>query len=223
MVISGKCTVSDYEPSTSSSREEPLSDSVFSLLQEMYQKNIPRYGALLGEYKLNLKRAENARRKSSFPNLKNWIPPGGLKGGDFELLQGPNNCAVINKRLVIEDAKTGRLITYSAFDQDLQGSLAEVRCSCSFIRIICDDDELPTFARIKMCFLHTFAGSSKLLVYPFPTPQLDADTNIWWVNYDPNQQDETDKAIILPVTSVSAPIVVAWEAGKLVFGCMCVV
>jgi hypothetical protein len=42
----------------------------------MYRKSIPRYGTLTDEYKLNLKKAENARRKSSFPDMKNWIPPG---------------------------------------------------------------------------------------------------------------------------------------------------
>ena len=151
--------------------------------------------------------------------MKNWIPPGGLKNGDSELLQGPTNYAIINKRLVVEDTNTGRLVTYSAFDEDLRGPDADVRCSCSFIRIISDNEDLPAFARIQMCMLHTFAGSTHklLLVYPFPIPQLDAETNIWWVKFDHNQQEEADKAIILPVTSVSAPIVVAWEAGKLWF------
>ena len=87
-----------------------------------------------------------------------------------------------------------------------------------FIRIITNED-LPTFERIKICLSHTFAGGSHklLLVYPFPIPQLDAKTNIWWVSFDPNQQEEPDKAVILPVTSVSPPIVVAWEDGKLWF------
>lgn len=218
MVMSGKCIITDYDPSTTSTREESLCDNVFSLLLDVYRKDIPRYGALTEEYKLNLKKAENARRKSSFPDMKNWIPSGGLKDGDLELLQGPTNCAIVNERLVIENVNTGRLVTYAAFDGDLLRPLAEVRCSFSFIRIITDED-LPTFARIKMCLSHTFAGSSHklLLVYPFPIPQLDAESNIWWVSFDPNQQEEPDKAVILPVTSVSPPIVVAWEGGKLWF------
>jgi hypothetical protein len=141
----------------------------------------------------------------------------GLKDGDVELLQGPTKCAIINERLVVENTDTGSLVTYAAFDEDLLGPVAEVRCSFSFIRIISED--LPTFARIKMCLSHTFSGSSHkcLLVYPFPIPQVDAETNMWWVNFDHNQQEEAGKAIILPVTSVSPPIVVAWEDGKLWF------
>ena len=156
--------------------------------------------------------------------MKNWIPPVGLKGGDLELLQGPTNCAVIHKRLVVEDSNTGRLVTYTVFDEDIHGPIAEEQCSCSFVRIISDNEDLPTFACIKMCLSHTFAGSSHklLLVYTFPIPQLDAETNIWWINFDRDQQEEADKAIILPVMSVSAPIVVAWEAEKLWFlnGCV---
>ena len=44
--------------------------SVFSLLLDMYRKNTPRYGKRAEEYKLNLKKAENAKRKSSFPDIK---------------------------------------------------------------------------------------------------------------------------------------------------------
>ena len=50
--------------------------------------------------------------------------------------------------MVSEDTNTGHLITYSPADEELHLD-PEVWCSCGFVRIISDND-LPTFARIKM-------------------------------------------------------------------------
>lgn len=55
-----------------------------------FMNSLARYGTLTDEYKVSLTKAGNTRRKSTFPDMKNLIPSGGLNDGDRELLQGHN-------------------------------------------------------------------------------------------------------------------------------------
>ena len=69
---------------------------------------------------------------------------------------------------------------------------------------------------VFLCFSHTFANNINnfLLVYPFSTPQQDLESKLWWV---PLSSEAELHQVILPVSVVSAPLVVAKESDKLWF------
>ena len=61
-----------------------------SLLDEAYNKHIPRYAFLCNEYDCAKVKATNARRKSQFLSRAKWQPPCGLSENK-KLLQGPQS------------------------------------------------------------------------------------------------------------------------------------
>ena len=127
----------------------------------------------------------------------------------MELLCGPAKLACIYNRLVVENLNTGRMITYIADEAK------EARYSCSYVQVLGEfaSSPQPMFAQIKMCFTHTFAGNTRKLVLlsMYPTPQLDSESGIWWVPH------ETTEKVVVQVSSLSSPLVVAKEEGNVWF------
>ena len=140
MVISGRSVIKDCEQPPIKKVKE-LDEEVFSLLEVMYKKTVPRYAELCSEYEVCLKKSRNARRKSLFPTMDKWIPTGGLQDGDLELLQGPTNVASVYKQIINEDVNTGRQVSYSACEND--NFEFEARYSCCFVQL--PSDSTPIF------------------------------------------------------------------------------
>ena len=171
---------------------------------------ITRYKELCDEYESCLKKAANARKKSTFPKIENWIPCGGLQYGDSDILHSPVRTCTVYKRITIEDCITHRILTYTSTEGE-----CDMYYSCSHVKIPSQYQDLTLFGCIKMCFSHTFAGDSQTfaLVYPFSTPQRDSDSNIWFVSGD---EEISSRASVVLISALSYPIVAKSE-DKLLF------
>ncbi len=193
------CTITDWD----------LPDDVYRLLLEVYQTKVPRFQELCKKYEEELKRARNRRQKSTFPAFNKWIPTGGLLIGDQELLQGPSKHATLHKKIIIEDESTNRLVAYTAADHESTSS----RYCCSYARVLSDTNP-PKLGQIRMCFSHTFIRQThKFVVFNiFTTPQLDLQSGLWWVPLV-----VTNNLIVVELASLSTPLVVAKDDGKLWF------
>lgn len=210
MVMSGKTSIADTETTNISGIRQDLDGHVFSLLKDTYMTMIPRYKELCEEYESCLKRAANARTKSTLPSIENWIPSGGLQYGDSDLLHGPVRSCTVYKRIMIEDCNTHRFVTYTSSEGE-----HDICYSCSHVQIPSQNNDIPLFGRIKMCFTHTFAADTQTfaLVYPFSTPQRDSDSDIWFVY----GEEICSKAMVVLISDLSYPIVVANNEEKLWF------
>ena len=213
MKTSGKVTVKadlDHQLPNSNAQEQELSDDAYELLLiDMYRAKISRLQVLCGKYEEEIKKARNRRQKSTFPTFNKWIPTGGLSVGDEELLQGPSKLVIVHKKMFVEDTKTNRLITYASADKE-----STSRYTCSYVRIQ-SEGNTPKVGQIKMCFSQTFFNQSYKLVLcsVFTTPQLDLQSSLWWVPL----QSLVEHEEIAETTSLSPPLVVARDDGKLWF------
>ena len=195
------CTVTDGD----------LPDDVHRLLLEVYKTKIPRFEELQNKYEQELKRAKNRRQKSTFPAFNKWIPTGGLLTGDQELLQGPSKHVTLHKKIIIEEENTNRLVTYAAADHESTSSRY-----CSYARLLSDTNP-PRLGQIRMCFSHTFICQTRTFVVfnIFTTPQLDVQSGLWWLPLE--TLTVVNKLIVIELASLSAPLIVAKDDGKLWF------
>jgi hypothetical protein len=199
--VDDTCTVTDGD----------LSDDMHGLLLELYKTKVPRLEELHNKYEQELKRAKNRRQKSTFPAFNKWIPTGGLLTGDQELLQGPSKHVTVQKKIVIEEENTNRFVTYAAADHDSTSSRY-----CSYARVLSDTNP-PRLGQIRMCFSHTFIGHTCTFVVfnVFTTPELDMQSGLWWVPLE--TLTVTNEVIVLELASLSTPLIVAKDDGKLWF------
>ena len=111
--MSGKASLTDTETTNIGGITKDIDGHVFPLLKDKYLSMIPRYKELCDEYESCLKKAANARTKSTFLRIESWIPRAGLQCGDSDLLRGPVRSCTVYKRIVIEDSNTHHFVTSS--------------------------------------------------------------------------------------------------------------
>ena len=113
MLSSGRVSLKESDKDTTSTIViSQLTNVELNLLDAFYRETNPRYSMLCHEYEHALQQAKNARNKSTFPKMPQWIPAQGYQMGDKELLCGPQNH--IYKKMSREDVQTGRMVFYSS-------------------------------------------------------------------------------------------------------------
>ena len=187
-----------------------LTDEEISLLDAMYTINHPRYSCLRRQYSEALRKAVNARRKSTFPCFAEWVPPGGYHDGDRELLRAPglNKMATSHKRTTMECPNTGRKIVYSAASFESPQS----RHSYSYVQVK-EVEAVPVFGRIQKLITHQFGNSmyTIAIVKLFDAAHKDSDCGLWFVN-----SVQFNVAAFL-LKDISQPLAVAFDSAMLWF------
>ena len=187
-----------------------LTDEEISLLDAMYTIHHPRYSCLRRQYSEALRRAANARKKSTFPCLVEWVPPGGYQDGDRELLQATlNSMATSHKRMTKECPNTGRKIVHCAASFESPQS----RHSYAYVQVKPEADTEPVFGHIQKLITHQFGDRlyAIAIVKLFEDAHKDSDCGLWFVN-----TAEFHMAAIL-LKDVSQPLAVAFDSTTLWF------
>ena len=213
MLSSGRVSLKKSDKDTTSTiATSQLTDVELNLLDAFYRETNPRYSMLCREYEHALQQAKNARNKSTFPKMPQWIPAQGYQMGDKELLCGPQNHIHVYKKMSREDVQTGRMVFYSSEQYETFPS----RHLCSFVRVLKDGLICyPVLGRIKKLFSHQFGSCVyKLAVLQhFDSPQRDVESRLWVVNLTRPH----DHLSVVPLDILSHPLVVAFENQSLWF------
>ena len=155
-------------------------------------------------------------KKSLFPSQEHWQPPGGLATTDIKLLQGPQHAVIDRPRIVIEDESTHKEIVYVAgpYERDTCKHLR------SWVQLPTIPDSgccrtEPVVGRIQRIFSHEFGEQTYDLavVHKCNSIRRDPDSGLymWWTN------ELRYTVVILPVTKLSSPLVVAKEESVIWF------
>ena len=152
--------------------ESTLSTSELDMLKSTYRQLIPRYGYLLTAYEKDLKRASVTRTKSQIPPIIEWSHPS-ITPTDKALLAGPEPTIFVHKQVLIKDSTTGRGVSYTASETEVQSS----RHKCSYVQ-----SELK-FDCIQRLFTHTFVGDTRkfAILKIFSQVHQDTDSGIHYV------------------------------------------
>lgn len=191
-----------------------LSSAEADQLLLLYKEMIPRYKFLCEKYEEMKTKAANARRKTTFPCMADWTPPGGLLENDTLYLQQLQTEIRLYKDLFIVDPNTQRKIKYSSGLYERSS-----RHMCSYVRIDCDafmqnsEHRTFTFGKIQKLFDHSFGGGTHrmatLLQFDSNHTLKDNESQLWYVC--PSRYE----SIIVPLEFLSRPLVCATEGDTL--------
>lgn len=212
MKASGRVTHTAAVPRVSST-VGVITELEASLLNELYQELVPRYGILCEQYRSAKAKACNARRKSLFPSQDKWQPPCGLEPDDQLLLLGPQRQVFDKPRIVTDYPSSQKEIVFVAASHESIPSRhfrswVQLRTDCT------SRSAIPMVGQIQRIFAHKFGTETYdiVLVHKCVSVNHDIESGLWWtelpLQYIP---------VMLPVTQLFPPLVVAREESVIWF------
>ena len=199
--LPGDNGVSDY-PITSDNKHFVLSEDIMETLRSHYMSEIPQLRELMKRYSKERERATVKHQLKQFPSVAEWMPDHGppLSDDQKRMCSGPSNDAVKLRQYTYRDCHK-RSITISSTESDSDHSY----CCSSYVALL--SDTTPSLiGRIVTLFQHTFLSTATFAYMSwFDGPYRDQQSDLVYVFGNAQTQS------VVPVTSLSKPLVVAYD------------